>query len=224
MERRSLKRQLPSLTKTCVKSGPFAPRPLRRFLATMSRSDSRPRSTYRYGFRHVVGRVVTTTTPGLPGPSTTLSTRVLPNRPGRLDGCVCSLLPHRWQASAPPQDWPPSSGLTRPNRVRVRWTHVFAVRPLQRSTPGCPRAPGLGPFRVIGCPCTPDRCYMLNEQFTWLTPFSQQESPGLAWRDRSNGDKTEQSIRRGAAKRRRRPVKHERTSRSGKADGSCARL
>src|SRR5713101_2509303 len=28
--------------------------------------------------------------------------------------------------------------------------------------------------------------YMLNEQFTWLTPFSQQESPELTWRDRSH--------------------------------------
>ncbi len=28
---------------------------------------------------------------------------------------------------------------------------------------------------------------MLNEQFTWLTPFSQQESPELTWRDRRNG-------------------------------------
>ena len=26
------------------------------------------------------------------------------------------------------------------------------------------------------------RDYMLNEQFTWLTPFSQIDQPGLAWR------------------------------------------
>jgi len=36
------------------------------------------------------------------------------------------------------------------------------------------------PFRVIGYPSTPDRSYMLNEQFTWLTPFSQQASPVLS--------------------------------------------
>lgn len=36
------------------------------------------------------------TSPGLPGPSMSLSTRALPNRPGKQpDGCVCSLLPHR---------------------------------------------------------------------------------------------------------------------------------
>jgi len=44
------------------------------------------------------------------------------------------------------------------------------------------------PFRVIGYPSRPDRSYMLNEQFTWLTPFSQQASPELTWCDRSNED------------------------------------
>jgi len=45
-------------------------------------------------------------TPGLPGPSLTLSTRALPTHPGQLDACVCSLLPHRLQASAPSEAWP----------------------------------------------------------------------------------------------------------------------
>src|SRR5438093_582563 len=44
------------------------------------------------------------------------------------------------------------------------------------------------PFRVIGYPSTPDRSYMLNEQFTWLTPFSQQASPELTWCDRRNAE------------------------------------
>jgi hypothetical protein len=74
-------------------------------------------------------------------------------------------------------------GVTRPNRIRERWAHVFAGRPRHWSSPGCHRPPGLGPFRVVGYPRTPDRRYMLNEQFTWLTPFSQQESPELTWRD-----------------------------------------
>jgi hypothetical protein len=29
---------------------------------------------------------------------------------------------------------------------------------------------------------------MVNEQFTWLTPFSQQAQPELTWRNRSHGD------------------------------------
>ena len=41
---------------TCVKSGPFAPRALPRFLATMSRSDSRPRPPRGYGFPRGVAR------------------------------------------------------------------------------------------------------------------------------------------------------------------------
>ena len=32
---------------------------------------------------------------------------------------------------------------------------------------------------------------MLNEQFTWLTPFSQQEPPGLTWRNRGGTENTE---------------------------------
>jgi hypothetical protein len=51
--------------------------------------------------------LVADSTPGLPGSSTNLSTRALPNHPGRSNGCVCSLLPRRWQASSPPEGWPP---------------------------------------------------------------------------------------------------------------------
>jgi hypothetical protein len=50
MERRSLKRLLPSPLETCVKSGPVAPRALPRFPATMSRSDCRPTPRRGYGF------------------------------------------------------------------------------------------------------------------------------------------------------------------------------
>jgi hypothetical protein len=56
---------------------------------------------------HAVLRSRPRTSPGLPGPSVSLSTRALPNHPGRLDGCGCSLLPHRYQASSPSEEWPP---------------------------------------------------------------------------------------------------------------------
>ncbi len=71
-------------------------------------------------------------TPGLPGPSAVLSARALPTHPGRLDECVCSLLPHRSQASPPLQGWPPSRRVTRSNRVRIRWAHAFAVTAASR--------------------------------------------------------------------------------------------
>jgi hypothetical protein len=29
---------------------------------------------------------------------------------------------------------------------------------------------------------------MMNEQLSWLTPFSQQVAPGLAWRSRGHGE------------------------------------
>ena len=45
--------------------------------------------------------------PGLPGSSANLSTRALPSRPGRPDGCLCSFLPRRWQASPSLEGWPP---------------------------------------------------------------------------------------------------------------------
>jgi len=56
----------------------------------------------------------------LPGSSTDLSTRAVPNHPGRPDGCSCLLLPHRrFQASSCAEDWPPFVLLTRPNRVHL---------------------------------------------------------------------------------------------------------
>ena len=105
MERRSLKRLSLPLLKTCVKSGPFAPRALPRFLATMGRSDSRPRPPRGYGFPRGVAPP-RRTTPGLPGPLLLLSTRALPTHPGQPDACMRSLLPHQLQASSSSADWP----------------------------------------------------------------------------------------------------------------------
>jgi len=50
--------------------------------------------------------------------------------------------------------------------------------PLRARQPAC----RTDPFRALGHPRTPGRSYMLNEQFTWLTPHSQQERVGLPWR------------------------------------------
>jgi hypothetical protein len=35
---------------------------------------------------------------------------------------------------------------------------------------------------MLGYPDMGDRCYMMNEQLSRLTPFSQQVAPGLSWR------------------------------------------
>ena len=53
--------------------------------------------------------------------STDLFLRAVPNHPGRLNGCPCSLLPRRCQASSPLADWPPPLSVTRPHRVRLRY-------------------------------------------------------------------------------------------------------
>ncbi len=114
-----------------------------------------------------------------------LSTRALPIHPGQPDACAGSLLPHRLQASSPSEDWP----LPLASRGRIG----FAVAGLTSSLAppfrgGSPAASSPGrtdPFRVLGYPPTPGRSYMSNEQFTWLTPRSQQARCGLPWRNRS---------------------------------------
>src|SRR5207244_11768209 len=125
MERRSLKRLLPSVLETCVKSGPLAPRALPRFLATMSRSDSRPTPSDGYGFPSAVAR----TPARLAGSPRTLHPSVVarPPQSPRTARCVRVLV-----ASAPVAGFSTfgsvaaAIGFTRPNQVRLRWAHDFA--------------------------------------------------------------------------------------------------
>ena len=56
---------------------------------------------------------------------------------------------------------------------RLRSRGLLATRPAGRRT---------DPFRAVGCPSAPGRSYMVNEQFTWLTPRSQLDKSGLTWR------------------------------------------
>lgn len=81
--------------------------------------------------------------PGLPGPSTRLSSRALPNHPEQPDACIRSLLPHRWQASASPEEWP----LLLVSRGRIRFACAGLATSLL-TTVLC-RAPG--------CIARPDR-------------------------------------------------------------------
>ncbi len=151
------------------------------------------------------------TTPDLPGPFTVLSTRALPIHPGQPDACAGSLLPHRLQASSPSEDWP----LPLASRGRIG----FAVAGLTSSLAppfrgGSPAASSPGrtdPFRVLGYPPTPGRSYMSNEQFTWLTPRSQQARCGLPWRNRRTRRRHQGSVTaavRPVAPRRRRGLMH----------------
>src|SRR5205085_1485161 len=77
---------LTDASKAQLKSGPFAPRELPRFFATTSRSDFRPQPRASYGFLVRVAESCSLgAAPDLPGTLTNLSTRVLPNHPGRPD-------------------------------------------------------------------------------------------------------------------------------------------
>jgi len=87
---------LPSSDEACLGSGPFAPRALPRFFATMSRSDSRLEPGRRYAFRRPGGLTSgQAPPPGLPGSSTDLSARAAPNHPEEPDDCRCSSLRRR---------------------------------------------------------------------------------------------------------------------------------
>jgi hypothetical protein len=186
MERRSLKRLLPSLLETCVKSGPLAPRALPRFLATMSRSDSRPMPTCGYGFPHAVVRLPTRAA----GSPRTLDSSVVtrPPQSPRAARCVQILV-----TSAPVAGFSTfgrvaaATGFTRPNQVRLRWARDFAHHDRPWSCARLPSPGRTGPFRAVSYPSTPDRSYMVNEQLTWLTPRSQLDKSGLPWCTEANG-------------------------------------
>ena len=102
-------------------------RPLRstiitRFSATMGLSDSRPMSPHGYLFPQCAGRVAASTPPGLPGSSTNLSLRAVPNHPGKPGDVMLPLysltggrLHHLRQAGRLP------THVTRPNRVHFRY-------------------------------------------------------------------------------------------------------
>jgi hypothetical protein len=75
-------------------------------------------------------------------------------------------------------------GLTRPNRVHLRWARTSAV---QGGTPPFARrpcGPQTGSLSPLGYPHGESRDFVLNEQLSRLTPFSQQDRASLSWRTR----------------------------------------
>jgi len=120
-----------------------------------------------------------TTPSGLPGSSTDLSARALPNHPGRPHRCLRSLLPCGYQASPSLEGWPPpsscneaESGLLSLGLTPSLSGKVFFPLPLLRDRP-TPR---------LQLPCTGGRNYMLNEQLARMTLYSHIDQPGLSWR------------------------------------------
>jgi len=65
----------------------------------MDLTDSRPMPFHGYVFPQYAGRVAASTSPGLPGSSTNLYLRAVPNHPGKPGGCLHPFLLHRFQAS-----------------------------------------------------------------------------------------------------------------------------
>jgi len=76
--------------------------------------------------------------------------------------------------------------VTRPNRVRLTRAHVFTVRGFNPFAHGATN-PEDRPASRCQLPLARGRSYMPNEQFAWLTPFSQLDRPGLTWRTRGRG-------------------------------------
>jgi hypothetical protein len=131
------KRHSLPLTRTRLRSGPFAPRSL-------------PASSLLWACPTPVParlRVMSFPTPpegcpptgtGLPGSSTDLSLRAVPFHPGEPSRCSHPLLPGWCQASASLADWPLSLCVTRPNRVHLRYgsqVHLARLRQLDHSSP-----------------------------------------------------------------------------------------
>jgi len=129
------------------------------------------------------------TTPGLPGSLTDLSTRALPNHPGRPDRCIRSFLPCRLLASTSLAVWPPpfERNGAESGSLSLGLTPSLSRKGPSLSPPGS--VPGNRPTAHVRLPCMGDRSYMLNEQLTRLTHFSQIDQPGLSWRTRARRGK-----------------------------------
>jgi hypothetical protein len=157
-----------STSETCVKSGPFAPRALPRFPATMGRSDSRPRPPRGYGFPRRVAPPEHRA-----GSPRTLDDSVgaRPAQPPRTTRRV-----HLLVAS------PAITGFTTSGRLAVvaSRNEVESDSRVLGSRRCCDgrsaRAPAgtrrqTGPFRALSCPPAPDRSYMCERAIHMTDSF-----------------------------------------------------
>ena len=126
-----------------VRQGPFAPRELPRFLATMTPSDSRlGRQAVMVSRRSLIR--ITDHQAGSLRFLVDLSTPAVPYHPEEPDRCMNSLLHGRFQASPFPGGWPLPLCVTRPKgSLALRLTSLRSQAP----TNGLPRSP---PSRLHG--------------------------------------------------------------------------
>ena len=163
--------------------------PLRRYYEPVRLpAEADPWLWFPTGRRGVAGRRAS---PGLPAPLSLCRRALSPLTPGGPTSAVarCFLvggrLQHLWQTG---RRHAVSRGRTGFACARAR---VFVVRRGPSPWPAADPRPRTGPLRTSGYPRVPDRHYMVNEQFTWLTPLSQRETKGTHWRTQAHEDRRE---------------------------------
>jgi hypothetical protein len=148
--------------------GPFAPRALPRFFATMDPSDSRRSRAAVMSSRPALA-------PPLPPRRVSQVPRLIsPHAPSPItpEGPVTAFARCFATGSGLHHSlagWPPPYSVTRPNRVRLRYgSHGRSAR-----------------LRRKGHPLPRLRRFLLNEQLPGQPPFRLQDQPGLSWRSRA---------------------------------------
>jgi hypothetical protein len=133
---------LHSLLGAHSQSRPFAPRGLAASSLLWARPTSDRGRATAYVFAATVGSGLRLPTPAdLPGSSTFLSVRAVPNHPGSPRACTRSLLPRGCQAAPIPAGRPRTICVTRPNRFRLRYSSHIRLPGLRNqrlpaATPG----------------------------------------------------------------------------------------
>jgi len=143
----------------CPQQGPLAPSCFQDFPATMGLSDSRPRQTSRLFI------------PGFPP-------ALSPSRSGPPRFLGASF---RARSSQPPRGALQVLILVASLQMAGFIISGSLIAPNQRNEAEM----DTGPLPALGYPPPGGRRYMANEQLPWLTPFSQQDAPGFAWRFQS---------------------------------------
>ena len=147
------------------RQGPFAPRALPRFPATPTPSDFCLCNTNRL----LIPDDASGYDPSradLPGSSISLSVRAVPSHPGEPNDCLCLWLRHPCWLHHIRQAGRSHLSLSRPNRVRSRYSSHCAPR--RAPAAWLPRTPACSATRLTGI-------YM-------VTSLRSQERPGLSWR------------------------------------------
>ena len=164
------------LVETRFRQRPFAPRPLRRFLA-ITAPPTPGESKAGLFIPWLVGPTERPSgqflSSGLSGSWIDLSVSAVPSHPGESDRCVCSLLHGRCWLRLHPAGWPLSYCVTRPNRVHVITGWHLCL-------------PGLRPARLLSRP--PSQLHGARA-VTMVCTFQQTRSIRLRLTHRMNADK-----------------------------------